>query len=58
VSSPSTVMGPIAEPEAGYYSVNWTGNAGTVLNVRASTTTITMNGNYAIAANFERYTPA
>ena len=55
---PSTAMGPIAEPEAVYCSMNWTGNVGTVADVRASTTTFTMNGNYAIAANFERYTPA
>lgn len=55
---PGTVMGLAAEPEVGYHSVNWSGNVGTVANVRDSITTITMNGNYAIAANFEQYTPA
>jgi hypothetical protein len=41
-----------AVPNTGYHFVNWTGDVGTVANVNAASTTITMNGNYAITANF------
>jgi hypothetical protein len=43
----------VAEPEAGYYFVNWTGDVGTITDINAATTTITMNGDYSIKANFE-----
>ena len=36
-----------------YGFVNWTGNVSTVANVNAAVTTITMDGNYSIRANFE-----
>jgi hypothetical protein len=36
-----------------YGFVNWTGNVKTVANVNAAVTTITMDGNYSIRANFE-----
>jgi uncharacterized repeat protein (TIGR02543 family) len=52
-----TVVGLEATPDAGYQFVNWTGDVGTVANVNAATTTITMNGNYAITANFEEIAP-
>ena len=42
----------VAKPAAGYDFVNWVGNVGTVANVNANPTTITMNGNYSIAASF------
>jgi hypothetical protein len=48
-----TVVNLSAEAEAGYRFVNWTGDVGTIANVDAATTTITMNGDYAIVANFE-----
>jgi uncharacterized repeat protein (TIGR02543 family) len=48
-----TVVSIIATPAGGYYFVNWTGNVGTIANVNAASTTITMNGNYSITANFE-----
>ena len=41
-----------AEPIAGYHFVNWTGDVSTVDDVNAADTTITMNGDYAITANF------
>jgi uncharacterized protein YkwD len=47
-----TVVGLVALPACGYQFVNWTGNVGTVANVNAASTTITMNGNYSIRANF------
>jgi len=43
-----------ATPSGGYHFVNWTGNVGSVANVNAASTTITMNGNYSITANFEQ----
>lgn len=47
--SAGTVVNLTATPDAEYNFVNWTGN---VANVNAATTTITMNSNYAITANF------
>jgi uncharacterized repeat protein (TIGR02543 family) len=43
----------VATADAGYRFVNWTGDVDMVGDVNAVTTTITMNGDYAIAANFE-----
>ena len=48
------VISIIATPTAGYRFVNWTGNVGSVANVNAASTTVTMNGNYSITANFEQ----
>jgi uncharacterized repeat protein (TIGR02543 family) len=42
----------VATPDAGYRFVNWTGDVGTIADVNAATTTITMNGDYSITANF------
>jgi len=42
----------VATPDATYCFVNWTGNTGTIGNASAASTTITMNGNYTIQANF------
>jgi hypothetical protein len=42
------------EAEQGYQFVNWTGDVGTIANVNAARTTITMNGDYSITANFVR----
>ena len=47
-----TVVSLVANPLSGYYFVNWTGDVGTVANVNTASTTITMNGDYSIAANF------
>jgi len=52
-----TVVNLLAEAEAGYQFVNWTGNVNTIPNADAATTTITMNGNYVITANFEQIPP-
>jgi len=51
------VLNLVAKPEDGYRFVNWTGDVGTVGNVNAAQTTITMNGNYSITANFEEKPP-
>jgi uncharacterized repeat protein (TIGR02543 family) len=42
-----------AEAEEGYDFVNWTGDVDTIGNVNAAITTITMDDNYSITANFE-----
>jgi len=47
------VVNLLAEAEEGYQFVNWTGNVGTIANINAASTTITMNGSYSITANFE-----
>jgi uncharacterized repeat protein (TIGR02543 family) len=52
-----TVVNLVATANSGYYFVNWTGNVGTITNVNAPTTTITMNDNYSITANFEHIPP-
>ena len=52
-----TVVNLTAEAEEGYHFVNWTGNVSTIADVTAASTTITMNGDYYITANFA-YGPA
>jgi TRAP-type C4-dicarboxylate transport system substrate-binding protein len=46
------VVDLVAEAEEGYQFVNWTGDVDTVANINAASTTITMNDNYSITANF------
>jgi len=47
-----TVVDLVAVAEEGYYFVNWSGDVGTVASVFAATTTVTMNADYSIMANF------
>lgn len=47
------VVNLVATPDDGYGFVNWTGDVDTIANVNAASTTITMNGDYSITANFE-----
>jgi hypothetical protein len=47
------VINLVAEPDEGYHFANWGGDVGTIADVNAASTTITMNDNYAISANFE-----
>ena len=54
---PGTVVDLLAVPDTGYKFVNWTGYVGTVADSYAADTTITMNSNYAITANFTVITP-
>jgi uncharacterized repeat protein (TIGR02543 family) len=49
-----TVVNLVATPASGYHFVNWTGDVGTIANVNAASTTITMYGHYSITANFEQ----
>jgi uncharacterized repeat protein (TIGR02543 family) len=52
-----TVVNLVATANSGYYFINWTGDVGTITNINAPTTTVTMNDNYSITANFERIPP-
>jgi uncharacterized repeat protein (TIGR02543 family) len=47
-----SVVSITAAPSTGYHFVNWTGDVSTVDDVNAASTTITMNGDYSITANF------
>ncbi|MFP3898556.1 MAG: InlB B-repeat-containing protein [Dehalococcoidia bacterium] len=53
-----TVVSLVASPDTGYKFVNWTGSVATIANPDAATTTITMQGNYSITANFAQDVPA
>ena len=48
-----TPVGLVATAIEGYEFVNWTGDVGTMTNANAAATTITMNDDYSITANFE-----
>jgi hypothetical protein len=53
-----TIVNLIAEPQEDHQFRNWTGDVGTVADVNAHTTNITMNDGYSITANFEpEYVP-
>jgi uncharacterized repeat protein (TIGR02543 family) len=54
---PGTVASLNATPDSGYQFAGWTGNVSTVANVSAASTTITVNGDYSITANFELSPP-
>ena len=47
-----TVVNLTATADADYHFVKWTGNVGTIADDEDATTTITINGDYAITANF------
>ncbi|MDH4067866.1 MAG: hypothetical protein OEU97_02915, partial [Dehalococcoidia bacterium] len=53
-----TVVDLVATTDSGYRFVDWTGDVGTIANVTVVSTTITMNGDYSIAANFEEVPPS
>jgi hypothetical protein len=53
-----TVVDLVAEAEEEYRFVEWTGDVGTIADVYAAETTITMNGDYSISANFEKVPPS
>jgi hypothetical protein len=51
--SAGAVVSLVATPYSGYEFVDWTGDVATIANRNAASTTITVNGDYSIAANFE-----
>jgi len=46
-----SVVSLVAKPATGYKFVNWTGDS--ITNADSTTTTVTMNGDYSVKANFE-----
>ena len=48
-----TVVELVATPTAGYSFVNWTGDVDTIADPGSASTTVTMNADCAITANFE-----
>ena len=54
---PGRVINVVARPEDGYRFVNWTGDVGTVANVNAAQTAVTVDNNCVIMANFEETPP-
>jgi uncharacterized repeat protein (TIGR02543 family) len=50
----SEAVNLVAEANACYEFVNWTGDVGTIGNVNAASTNITMDGDYFITANFAK----
>jgi hypothetical protein len=54
----STVVDLIAEADEDYRFVEWTGDVGNIADVYDATTTITMEGDYSITANFEEIPPS
>jgi hypothetical protein len=47
-----TVVDLVAVAEDGYYFVNWSGDVDTVAGVFAAITTVTMDADYSLIANF------
>jgi len=47
-----TVVDLVATPDSGYEFINWTGDISTIVDTNAASTTITMNGDYSVTANF------
>jgi hypothetical protein len=47
-----TAVDLVAQADAGYEFVNWTGDVGTVGDANNATTSITINGDYSLTANF------
>jgi len=50
--SAGRVVRLVARPALGYWFVKWTGDVATINTVNSFSTTITINGNYSITANF------
>jgi hypothetical protein len=48
-----TVVNLVAEAWDDFRFVNWSGDVGTIADINAAVTTITIEGNYSIRANFE-----
>jgi hypothetical protein len=51
------IVNLVTKANEGYQFVNWTGDVDTISNVDSASTTITMNGDYEITANFKETPP-
>jgi len=54
---PGSRLNLVAMPESGYHFVGWTGDVGSIADVNAALTSITMNDKYSITADFEQGEP-
>ncbi len=52
-----TVVSLAAAPTSGYQFIDWTGDVGTIADINAASTTIIVNGDYSVTANFEGIAP-
>ena len=52
-----TEVNLVSEPDEHYHFGNWTGNVSTIVSIDDATTTITMQDDYDITANFEADAP-
>jgi hypothetical protein len=52
VHDQGTVVDLVAEADEDYYFANWIGDVGTIADIEDTSTSITMNGDYLIAASF------
>jgi len=55
--APRTVVDLVATPDCGYVFDKWAGDTGTIDDVNAAVTNITMSANYNITANFKPIPP-
>jgi alpha-tubulin suppressor-like RCC1 family protein len=55
VYAANTTVNLVAQPNEDYQFLKWTGDVDTIANVNDATTTITMDNNYSITANFRWY---
>jgi hypothetical protein len=53
----SAVLDLVAKADSGYRFVNWTGDVTTIANVNGASTTIIMNDEYSVVANFAEIPP-
>ena len=54
---PGRRLNLVARPESGYHFVGWAGDVDSIDNVNAAQTSITMDGDYSVTANFEEKPP-
>ena len=57
VHAANTTVNLVAVPDQGHQFTQWTGNASTITDVYAASTTIAMNASYSITAKFETWHP-
>jgi uncharacterized repeat protein (TIGR01451 family) len=57
IHAASTVVELVAQPSEGYQFMKWTGDVSTIAGIYAASTTITMNADYSITANFQAISP-
>jgi uncharacterized repeat protein (TIGR01451 family) len=57
IHAASTVVELVAQPSEGYQFMKWSGDVSAIADLYAASTTITMNADYSITANFQAISP-